>query len=270
MKGLLVVLILSLLVILSIPITATCQEYVVGEGDLLKITVYDHADLTTTVRIGGDGKVTVPLIGEVYVNGMTTTQVEKEIARLLADGYIKNPYISVFISEYKSKKLTVLGEFTKPGLLELRGDSTLLEVISNAGGITVNAGDTLYIQRKILKGGNPSDAKTEITITVDLKKLLEEGDVSVNLPVQDGDSIYIPRASFIYVTGEVSKPGAYKLERGTTVLKAITLAGGFTEKASKGRVKVIRKVDNNEVTLKANLNDMVMADDIILVPESFF
>ncbi len=270
MKGLLVVLILSLLVILSIPITAICQEYVVGEGDLLRITVYDHADLTTTVRIGGDGKITFPLIGEVSVNGMTTTQVEKEIARLLGDGYIKNPYISVFIAEYKSKKLTVLGEFTKPGLLELRGDSTLLEVISNAGGVTVNAGDTLYIQRKILKGGNPSDAKTEITITVDLKKLLEEGDVSVNLPVQDGDSIYIPRASFIYVTGEVSKPGAYKLERGTTVLKAITLAGGFTEKASKGRVKVIRKVDKDEVTVRVNLNDTVMADDIILVPESFF
>lgn len=264
------VFIVLLIFFIAIPYIALCQEYVVGEGDLLKITVYDQPDLATTVRIGGDGKITFPLIGEMFVAGMTTIEVEKKISRLLEDGYIKKPYVSVFVAEYKSKKVTALGEFTKPGLVELRGDSTLLEVISSASGITANAGDTIYIQRKILKDSNPSEGKSEITITVDLKKLLEEGNAAANLSVQDGDSIYIPRAAFVYVTGEVSKPGAYKLEKGMTVLKAITIAGGFTEKAAKSRVKIIRKVDNEEITIKANHNDPAMPEDIILVPESFF
>lgn len=250
------------------PFSIYCQEYAVGEGDLLKITVYDHPDLTTETRVSGEGKITFPLIGEVAVNGLTATEVEKSIARLLEDGYIVKPHVSVFIEEYKSKKVTVLGEFTKPGLVELRGNSTLLEVISNAGGITPNAGDMLYIQRKIVKGG--SEKKEDITVTVELKKLLEEGDVAANVPVLDGDSIYVPRAAFVYVNGEVRTPGAYKITKGLTVLKAITIAGGFTQKAWQGRTKIIRKTDKGEITISVNMDDLVMPDDIIMVPESFF
>ncbi|MDA8100381.1 MAG: polysaccharide export protein [Nitrospiraceae bacterium] len=152
------------------------QEYAIGEGDLLKITVYDNADLTTEARVN-DGKITFPLIGEVYVNDLTVSEIEKIMSVRLADGYLKQPQVSVFILEFK---------------------------------------------------------KT------------------------------------VYVNGEVRNPGSYKLTKGLTVLKAITLAGGLTSKAAEGRTKIIRKTDKGEVTIKAKLDDLVEPDDIITVPESWF
>lgn len=266
------------------------DEYRIGEGDLLKITVYDHPDLTTDARVSGEGKISFPLVGEVDVTGLTSAEVEKRLAKLLDTDYIMKPQVAVFIVEYKSKKVTVLGEFIKPGLVELRGNSTLLEVISGAGGITTNAGDMLFIQRKIFRGG--SNENEDITVTVDLKRLLEEGDIKANVSVQDGDSIYVPKAAFVYVSGEVKTPGAYKITKGLTVLKAITIAGGFTTKAWQGRTKIIRKsskidkgdkavekgekpasdekVEPTEVTIPASMDALVMEDDVIVVPESFF
>lgn len=251
------------------------EEYKIGEGDLLRITVYDHPDLSSDTRVSGEGKISFPLIGEVDVTGLTSAQVEKKLARALDPDYIVKPQVAVFIVEYKSKKVTVLGEFIKPGLVELRGNSTLLEVISGAGGITPNAGDMLYIQRKIFRGGSATNE--DITVTVELKRLLEEGDIKANVPVQDGDSIYVPKAAFVYVSGEVKTPGAYKITKGLTVLKAITIAGGFTPKAWQGRTKIIRKAvdkaatgETREVTIPATMDALVMDDDVIVVPESFF
>lgn len=252
------------------PFAASGQgEYIIGEGDLLKITVYDNPDLTTEARVSGDGKITFPLIGEVVISNQTANEAEKQIAKRLEEGYIIKPQVSVFIQEYKSKKVTVLGEVAKPGLVVLRGAYTLMEAISDAGGITTNAGDMLYIQRKIIKGGEKKE-KEDVAIAVELRKLFEEGDVKANVPVMDGDSIYVPRAAFVYVMGEVKNPGAYKIPQGLTVLKSITVAGGFTAKAGESRTKIIRKTGKSEVTIKAKMDDLVMPDDIILVPESLF
>lgn len=244
-------------------------EYVIGEGDVLKITVYENPDLTTEARVSGEGKITFPLIGEVVVNGSTSSEIEKKIAQLLSDGFIVKPQVSVFIMEFKSKKISVLGEVAKPGLVILRGKSTLLDVISDAGGITLNAGDSLTIQRKINSSTGQNQDK-DIIVLVDLKKLFEEGDANANVPVYDGDSIYVPKASFVYVNGEVKNPGAYKITLGLTVLKSITLAGGFTPKASERRTKIIRKGGKQEETTKAKMDDLVKPDDIIFVPESWF
>jgi polysaccharide export outer membrane protein len=247
------------------------QEYEIGGEDLLRITVYDNPDLTTEARVSNDGKITFPLIGEVQVSGITAIELEKKIAGLLADGYIVKPQVAVFIEEYKSKKVSVLGEVAKPGLVILRGKSTLLEVISDAGGITPNAGETLTIQRKAKgpargkTGGNGDDV-----VVVDLRKLFEEGDVTANIPVIDGDSIYVPKAAFVYVYGEVRNPGAYKITKGLTVLKSITIAGGFTPIASERRTKVMRKKGKTEETRKAKMDDLVLPDDIVFVPESLF
>jgi len=244
-------------------------EYRIGEGDLVKITVYDNPDLTTEARVSGDGKITFPLIGEITVIDMTANEVEKKIAGLLQEGYVIKPQVSLFIAEYKSRKVTVLGEVAKPGLVVLKGASSLMEVISDAGGITPNASDVLYIQRKIIKGGDKKE-KTEVSVTVDLKKLFEDGDVTANAPVLDGDNIYVPRAAFVYVNGEVRNPGAYKITKGLTVLKSITVAGGFTPKAGENRTRIIRSTDKGEVTLKAKMDDLVLPDDVVLVPESVF
>jgi polysaccharide export outer membrane protein len=298
----------GLFLLMLLPLSATAQqEYVIGEGDLLRVTVYDNPDLTTEARVSGDGKISFPLIGEVVVNEMKVADAEKTIAHLLEAGYIVKPQVNIFIAEYKSKKVTVLGEVTKPGIVVLRGASTLLEVISDAGGITLNAGDSIVITRKIIKPSperrlirsltekNDKDENKkkdavndilsnltdkndthenknsdELNVIVDTKRLFEEGDVTANVPIQAGDSIYVPKAAFVYVNGEVKTPGAYKITKGLSVLKAITIAGGFTIKASEGRTRIIRKTEKGEIRIKAKFDDLVMPDDIIQVPESFF
>ncbi|HHN65343.1 MAG TPA: periplasmic polysaccharide biosynthesis/export protein [Nitrospirae bacterium] len=239
------------------------QDYIVGEGDVLKITVYEHPDLTTVARVSGEGSILFPLIGQVKVKGLTVSEVSKKIARMLADGYIVNPQVTVFIEEFRSKKATIMGEVNNPGLYQLEGDTTFLELVSKAGGLTKDAGDRAIIKRKTPTGNR--------VITIDLRKLIEEGDTSIDISIQDGDSIFISKAGLFYVTGEVKKPDAYRYEEGTTVIKAITMAGGFTDKASTSRVKIIRKKDNKEVVLeKVNMDEPIMPDDVIVVPESFF
>jgi len=244
------------------------QEYSIGEGDLLRISVYDNPDLTTEVRVGGDGMITFPLIGDVPVTGLTTAAVQEKIAAKLREGFIKKPQISVFIKEYRSKKVTALGEFIKPGLIELRGNASLMEVISDAGGVTPNAGDVLVIKRKVPQSG--ATQQEDQTYTIDLNTFLEGQDASQNIMVVDGDSIYVPRASFVYVSGAVKTPGVYKMTRGLTVLKAITLAGGFNQRASKNKVKVIRKSGAGETTSAVKMDDLLQPDDVISVPESLF
>jgi len=166
---------LLLAALLPVPALAE-QEYTLGEGDLLKITVYDNPDLLTEARMN-DGKITFPLIGEVFVNDLTVSDVEKKIASKLSEGYVKKPYVSVSIIEFKKS---------------------------------------------------------------------------------------------VYVNGEVRNPGAYKLTKGLTVMKAITLAGGLTIKAAEGRIKIIRKTEKGEEQIKAKMDAELEPDDIIMVPESFF
>lgn len=254
------------LVILCIVGVALAQDYIVGEEDILKITVYDNPDLSTTARVSGDGMIKFPLIGEIKVAGLTTSQISREIASRLADGYVIDPHVSVFIEEYKSKKTTILGQVVKPGIYALSGNTTFLELLSKAGGLTKDAGDKAVINRR-----TALSAKSEDILTIDLRRLVEEGDASLDVALQDGDNIYVPKAGVFYITGEVKKPDAYKCEEGETVIKAITSAGGFTDKASTGRVKIIRKVaGKEEVVEKAGMDEPVLPDDIIVVPESFF
>jgi polysaccharide export outer membrane protein len=260
------VFILAVILIFSLAGVSFAQDYVVGEGDVLKIVVYDHDDLTTTARVSGEGVITFPLIGQVEVKGLTLTRIADKITSLLSDGYVINPQVSIFIQEFRSKKAFIMGEVQKPGLYVLPGQTTFMSLLSEAGGLSKDAGDKAIIKRK----ANPSD-KNESVITVNLKRLIEKGDTSQDVPIMDGDSVYITKAGLFYVTGEVKKPDAYKYEDGMTVIKAVTMAGGFTDKASKGRVKILRKVGGKEETLeKLNMDEPVMPSDVIVVPESFF
>lgn len=256
-----------MLLVLSCPLPALSEDnYVVGEEDVLRITIYDYPELTTTERVSGEGKITLPLIGELKVAGLTTDQMAKKIAAKLSDGFIVDPNVSVFVVEFRSKKTIVMGFVNKPGIYTLSGNTTLLELISLAGGLAKDAGDKATIKRNY--SGNTGG---EGLITVDLNKLIEQGDASLNISLMDGDSVFIAKASIFYITGEVKKPDAYRYSEGMTLIKAVTMAGGFTDKASPGRVRIIRKVDKKEkVIQKAEMNEPVFPDDIIIVPESFF
>jgi polysaccharide export outer membrane protein len=254
------------IIILALVSPASAQDYIVGEGDVLQISVYEHPDLNTTARIGGDGTIAFPLIGQVNVQGLTLPQISQRIAGLLSDGYIVDPQVNIFIQEFRSKKAFIMGEVTKPGLHVLHGSTTFLELLSVAGGLTKEAGD-----RAILKRKTSSSDDHETIIAIDLKRLIEKGDTSMDIAIKDGDSVYIRKAGVYYVTGEVKKPDSYRYEDGTTIIKAVTIAGGFTDKASKGRVKIIRKVSGEEKIISSvDMDEPIMPDDVVVVPESFF
>lgn len=264
MKSIGIIVFFVVIVAICRPVAA--QDYTVGEGDVLQITVYDHPDLTTTVRVSGNGTIIFPLIGHVKISGMTVSQVSHKISDLLSNGYIVNPQVTVFVQEFRSQKVTIMGQVNNPGLYELKGYTTFLQVLSKAGDLTKDAGDKAIVKRK----SNFPGKKVKV-ITIDLKRLIEMGDTSQDIPIRDGDSIYIPKAGVFYVTGQVRKPDAYRFEQGMTVLQAITMAGGFTDKAATGRVKVIRKKNGkDDVIDDVKMDAPVVPDDVIIVPESFF
>ena len=253
-------------VLAIMPAECDALDYIIGEGDVLKITVYGHNDLTTVERVSGNGMINFPLLGQVSVAGLAVSEISIRLSSMLADGYIVDPQVSVFIEEFRSQKAVIMGEVVRPGLYELKGRTSFLELVSMAGGLTRDAGDTAIVKRKSRR------AKGEEEIaTIDLVRLIQEGDTSLDVPVLEGDSIYVAKAGLIFVTGEVKRPDAYKFEDDTSVIKAITMAGGFTDKASAGRVKIIRKVDGKErIVDNVNMDDPVLSGDVIVIPESFF
>lgn len=242
------------------------SDYIIGPGDVIKITVYGHEDLTTVERVSGSGTITFPLVGQLSVAGVPISSLSKNLERMLSDGYIVSPQVSVFIEEFRSQKAVIMGEVVKPGLYELKGRTTFLELVSIASGVTRDAGNSAIVKRKIGPDGRQSGI-----IKIDLNRLIREGDTSLDFEVIDGDSIYIPKAGTFYVTGEVRNPDEYKHKEDTTVIKAITLAGGFTDKAAPKKVKIIRKIEGVEqIFSNVNMDEYIYPEDIVVVPESFF
>ncbi len=242
---------------------AAADDYIIGPGDVLKISVYDHDDLQTVSRVSENGIIILPLLGQVSVNRLSISQTSKKIADLYSDGYIVNPQVSIFVQEFRSKKAVVLGYVNNPGLIELSGPTTFLELLSKAGGLAADFGETATIKR-IVNGKNK-------VISVNIKSLTLGGDMSQNIPIREGDTVYISKAGMCYVTGEVKDPDAYPCDGDATILKLITLAGGFTGKASRSGVRIMRIIDGKKIVIKdVEMGTQILPDDIIVVPESFF
>lgn len=259
-----IILIVLMMVLCGQSAMAEEMEYRVGEGDVLRVMVYDNPDLNTTTRVSGKGSILFPLVGEIAINGLTISEVAQKIAGRLSNGFILNPQVSVFVENFGSQKATIMGEVKLPGLYELSGVTTLMELISKAGGLTDDAGEMVTIRRK-----NPG--KQDEMITINLKNLMEKNEAGPKPTILGGDSVIVSKAGLFYVTGQVHKPAAYKYENGTSVIKAVTMAGGFTELASKKRIQIIRLVKGEEKVLeRVPLHTPVQRDDVIMVPESFF
>ncbi len=242
------------------------SDYLVGAGDVLKISVYDNPDLDTVIRIDSNGTIQFPLIGQVNLSGMNVARVGEKIEALLSDGYLVNPQVSVFIQEYRSKEVVIMGQVNDPGVYKLSGPTNLLVLISMAGGLSEAAGDRLTINRKFSEKGKPQE-----TIRINLQRLLDTGDPALNIQIRDQDSIFIPKAGMVYIIGEVAKPAGYKYEEGATVLKVISMAGDFAEFAAQKKVRIHRTVDGKKQTIeKVSMQEPVFPGDVIEVPESFF
>ncbi len=267
------------IVSLTAAVAQNNQDYRIGAQDILKITVYEEPDLTNTVRVTSDGMITFPLIGNIKVAGLTVTDLEQKLTELLARDYLVNPQIYVFIEGYHSKKVFVLGAVNRPGAYELSGNATILELISRAEGITKEGSNSLLLVRTRV---DPKTlAETNEPLVINLNKLLVEGDVSQNIKVEDKDIIHIPRMDSVFVFGEVKNPGSFKLEeKNITVMQAVTMAGGLTRIAAPKRTKIIRVGAGEEKTILVDLNGimegdknkdvLLQAQDMIIVPESFF
>ncbi len=242
---------------------AGADDYIIGSGDVLKITVYDHDDLLTVTRVSDNGVIILPLLGQINVNRLSISQISKKIADLYSDGYLVNPQVSIFVQEFRSKKAVVLGHVKNPGLIELSGPTTFLELLSKAGGLATDFGETATIKRIV-------DGKSKM-ISVNIKSLTLSGDMSQNIPIREGDTVYISKAGMCYVTGEVKNPDAYPCDGDATILKLVTLAGGFSGKASRSGVRIMRIIAGKKTVIKdVEMGTRVQPDDIIVVPESFF
>jgi len=241
------------------------EDYLVGPGDILAINVYDNDDLVTKVRVSTSGTIVMPLLGQIEVKGVTVNGITDKITSLLADGYLINPQVNIFVEDYGSKKVVILGNVRLPGLIKLSGPTNFLELVSQAGGLSNEAGDTATIQHK------KSDGETAEVVVVDLVALIEKGDLSQNVQIQDGDTVFISKAGMCFITGEVEHAGTYACGGGTNVLRLVALAGGFTGKASKSSVRIVRIVNDEKTVFKnVDLYTPLLDNDVLVVPESFF
>jgi polysaccharide export outer membrane protein len=256
--------------------TQSRGEYVIGAQDVLTVTVWDSPDLSGKFTVEADGSFTFPLIGRVKAGGLTLRQFEAELKKKLADGYFKNPQVSVAVETYRSQRIFIVGEVRNPGTYQLTGDMTLIEAIARAGSTTPGAAPEAIVVRA--PAGKPTDGPTlpgQKADEADTEKVnlrdLQSGVLSQNVALRDGDTIFVPRAESIYVFGQVKSPGAYALQSvETTVLQALSLAGGVTDRGATNRIKIMRVVKGEKVEIKVKLTDLVQPGDTIIVPEKFF
>ena len=269
-------------VLLSVATGAGSQDggdYTIGVRDVIEINVFNQEDLSGEYTVGPDGAFPFPLIGRVEAAGSTVEQLEERLRQRLLDGYFRNPRLTVAVAEFRSQQVFVMGEVTRPGAYPLTAETNLVEILALAGPLTFQASGTAVVLRADGPradgpradgdgSGGPPEGATD-AIRVNLRDL-EAGDLSRNLILRDGDTVFIPRAEVVYVFGEVREPGSYPIEPGMTVLQALSLAGGATEFAALKRITVMRIVDGEQIEVPVQLDDPVQRDDTIRVPVKFF
>ncbi len=236
-----------------------------GAGDSIRVTVFQNPDLTTETRISERGTIMFPLIGEVALAGQTPTEGGVRIAAQLKQGnYIKNPQVSLSVVQVRSRQVSVLGQVGHPGRYALDDiNSKLTDILALAGGISPGGDDVVTIM--IARGSQIRK------LEIDVPKMYRSGDLSQNIEVESGDTIFVQRAPVFYIYGEVQRAGAYRLEPEMVVMHALSLGGGLTPRGTDRGLKINRRTPDGSVRkLDAKLTDRVQPDDVIYVGESLF
>ena len=258
---------LLLWLVLPSTLLSAQTEYHVGAQDVLAVTVFGETELTGKYAVEQDGTFVFPFVGRVQANGSTLRDIEVELRKRLADGYLRNPQVSVAIDTYRSQRVLMIGEVRNPGEYQLSGDTSLLAALARAGSTTQIASREAVVMRT---PKNPSGESGPVqVIKVNLADL-QAGDLSKNVQLLDGDTVNVPKAQLVFLSGQVRSPGAYAVENDTTVLQALTLAGGLTDRGSDGKIKILRTVKGKKTEIKAKLTDTVLPGDTIVVPERLF
>jgi polysaccharide export outer membrane protein len=244
---------------------ATTQEYLVGPQDKLDINVIPDVFSDKSVTVDADGTFQYKDIGRVKAQDLTVRQIQAAVKKLLVDAALhRDPTVTVEVVAFRSKMIFVTGDGVKaPSSFRIQGNDTLMSVIYQAGSFTSKAGSTITIRRR----GGPAGQSGEFEIP---RRDVEQGTgIAATFRLQDGDVITVPEAGHCFVQGEVRNPSTYDIaESGTTVLEMINAAGGFTQRASKGGVKIVRMVDGKpkEIDVAKDLTTPVLPNDVIKVP----
>lgn len=250
------------------------EDYTVSKQDVLNVTVIDQPELTGKYTVDADGSLRFPLVGRVSVAGKKLHDVEAELRGLLANGFLKNPQVALSLDQFKGKRVFIFGAAGAPGMYPLTDGMTLIEFLVKAG--SAAASEVVIVRNKGARApvlpDNSGDSEIIRVNLREFEKDVERGEFSRNIFLQDGDSIFVPRVdrNRIFVTGQVKLPGAYSVPEGTTVLQAIALAGGITESAAMGRLRILRIVNGDNKTLRTKPEDIVQPGDTIVVPERLF
>ena len=251
--------------------TTVSRDPTLGPGDLLELKVFEAPELGSQARISSRGYITLPLLGDVEVSGLTARQVEMKVEELYRAKYIRDPHVSLFIREHLSQKVTFVGQVKSPGTYELPDRMKLLDALALAGGLTEKAGGTAQVRRV---GTTKDDIGSYV---VDLDRLLEDGAVELNIPIHGGDVIFIPEGGMFYVDGAVRMSGAFPIKANSTLEEAIMTAGGFLSYADAEDVILVRRnAENKRVVKHLNLEVAshgsypIKDGDILVVGSTFW
>jgi len=240
-------------------------DYVIGAEDLIEISVYQVEEQNRTVRVSSSGFIKLPLVGTIKASGLTAPELENEISNKLQP-YLQEPVVSVFIKEYRSQSITVLGAVLTPQVYIVTRQKFLIDMLSISGGLTKDAGDICYVRRE------------NETIIINIKDLLIRGDMRLNIPVFSGDIIHVPIGGIIFVDGAVNSPGSFNMQGTTTLTQAIAMAKGLKYEAIRDNIRVYRDsgkdardiidVDYDAILEKKSSDIFLMDKDVVIVDKS--
>lgn len=249
----------------AIQVDAASSRETLGTGDTIRVSVFQNPDLTTEARLSERGTIVFPLIGEIAIGGQTPVGAGNKIATQLKQGnFMKNPQVSVLLVQMRSRQVSVLGDVVRPGRYALDDTNlTLTDILALAGGISPGGADMVTV----VTNGDGREKKREVNIA----QMIAKGDMAADFEIQNGDTIFVPRAPVFYIYGEVQRAGSYRLEPAMVVMHALSLGGGLTPRGSERGLTINRRMADGTVRkMEARLFEPVRPDDVIYVKESLF
>nr|WP_314607393.1 polysaccharide export protein EpsE [uncultured Janthinobacterium sp.] len=243
---------------------AGAADVQLGAGDVLKISVYGNPDLALETRVSEAGEITFPLVGNVALGGLSVSAAEKKLGGLLeSGGYLRKAQVNIIVTQLQSQQVSVLGQVNRPGRYPIEGKRSLMDMLAMAGGVGADGGDTVSLIRK-------RNGKTTREI-IDIIDMVRSADLNRDLDVAGNDVIFVERAPRFYIYGEVQRPGAFRLERSMTVLQALSVGGGLTQRGTERGIRIKRRDEGGKLQIiNAKHDDLLQVDDMVYVQESLF
>lgn len=244
---------------------STDSEYLLGAGDVVRVSVFQNPDLTLEVRVSENGVISYPLLGNLRIGGKSVGQAERLIADGLRNGnFVKQPQVSVLVLQVRGNQASVLGQVNRPGRFPIEvADMRMTDLLANAGGVAVTGADTVTLVGQ--RNGSPFRKQ------IDLPGLFRSAGREDDVRIENGDVLYVERAPMVYIYGEVQRPGPLRLERGMTVMQALAAGGGLTQRGTEKGLRVHRRsADGRMQIIQPSMDDTIADGDVVYVRESLF